>query len=426
MGIPLDHFFTKVDENLVCPICREVLRNPVSCRDGHTFCEACVVEWLARHANCPMDRRPLAKRELIRNLPVGGLIENLDVRCVNADVGAKAKARNASSPSPSRKRFGAACTCTCTWRGKARNLDDHVRECPYANVSCPHPLCGDVMLRKFVDAHARTCPERSVSCHACALEMAACDLDEHIEHDCPLAMVPCINGCLTDGTVTMVSRVHMQDHVCHECGNALVSCPFESQGCTVRAARSELDHHVETSVKEHMLLLAKENKSLREKISVLNEHVKSEISALRDELPNAYTWNVANFQQYIYLPVGEEIQSPRFWLCGICWKLRLYPNGASAEQSSSMSLYLERQSDQQGATPLTTVSNAVVSILFRFIVVSPSDDFADYIVSIDQPFSFMREDKDWGWGAFMRTDQVRTYYTDDGTLKIKCVLQLKS
>ena len=62
----------------------------------------------------------------------------------------------------------------------------------------------------------------------------------------------------------------MQDHVCHECGNALVSCPFESQGCTVRAARSELDHHVETSVKEHMLLLAKENKSLREKISVLN------------------------------------------------------------------------------------------------------------------------------------------------------------
>ena len=59
-------------------------------------------------------------------------------------------------------------------------------------------------------------------------------------------------------------------------------------------------------------------------------------------------------------------------------------------------------------------------------MVSPSDDFADYIVSIDQPFSFMREDKDWGWGAFMRTDQVRTYYTDDGTLKIKCVLQLKS
>ena len=209
MGIPLDHFFTKVDPNASFPFqsppttrsSREVLRNPVSCRDGHAFCEACVVEWLARHANCPMDRRPLAKRELIRNLPVGGLI---DVRCVNADVGAKAKARNASSPSP--KRFGAACTCTCTWRGKARNLDDHVRECPYANVSCPHPLCGDVMLRKFVDAHARTCPKRSVSCHACALEMAACDLDEHIEHDCPLAMVPCINGCLTDGTVTMVSR----------------------------------------------------------------------------------------------------------------------------------------------------------------------------------------------------------------------------
>ena len=93
--------------------------------------------------------------------------------------------------------------------------------------------------------------------------------------------------------------------------------------------------------------------------------MKSEISALRDELPNAYTWNVANFQQYVVnLPVGEEIQSPRFWLCGICWKLRLYPNGASVDQSSFMSLYLERQSDQQGAT-LTTVSNAVVSILFR-------------------------------------------------------------
>ena len=117
---------------------------------------------------------------------------------------------------------------------------------------------------------------------------------------------------------------------------------------------------------EHMLLLQRENKKLKDQLQLISSQMKNEISNLRDEHPNTYIWNISNFSHLIEdYQQGQEIRSPAFWLCGVCWKLRLYPNGATPSHSGYLSLYLERQDDEQNGS---TVGNSVVSILFRSVL----------------------------------------------------------
>lgn len=41
-------FVGRVDEDLLCVICHNVLLNPYSCKEGHTFCHSCICEWLKK------------------------------------------------------------------------------------------------------------------------------------------------------------------------------------------------------------------------------------------------------------------------------------------------------------------------------------------------------------------------------------------
>lgn len=302
MGYPLDQFIAEVDENLICSICRDVMTNPVSCRDGHTFCENCINAWLLSNKVCPLDRQPLRKRELIRNLPLRGVIDNLDVRCANGlDSGGNPRKKMRVS----RDDYGHTVQQLCPWSGKLKDLDEHSRLCPYELVHCPHTRCFKSMLRRDIEEHAVQCEKRSVVCERCCLEMAFCDLDEHETMDCPLAMVPCVNGCVTNGCITMVSRTHMDDHTKYECERAPIPCPFESQGCDVRSARAELDRHLQDSMLDHMLLLQKENQKLKDQLQSLTTTTRNEISTLREEQLNAYVWNIATFSRIFVSLLGE-------------------------------------------------------------------------------------------------------------------------
>lgn len=58
MGIPKDHFVDQATlDDVLCPICQDVLDNPVSClcADEHAFCEDCITNWLTDNQCCPLD-----------------------------------------------------------------------------------------------------------------------------------------------------------------------------------------------------------------------------------------------------------------------------------------------------------------------------------------------------------------------------------
>ena len=66
-GYEDERFETKVDHNLHCIICREVLKDPVQCRrNEHHFCRNCIIEHLKHSQNCPTCKDPLTVETLVR------------------------------------------------------------------------------------------------------------------------------------------------------------------------------------------------------------------------------------------------------------------------------------------------------------------------------------------------------------------------
>ena len=59
----------------LCPISFEVMADPVSTADGHTFERAAIATWLAGHATSPLTGLPLANKTLTPNHAVRALAE---------------------------------------------------------------------------------------------------------------------------------------------------------------------------------------------------------------------------------------------------------------------------------------------------------------------------------------------------------------
>eukprot|EP00930_Biecheleria_cincta_P052929 TRINITY_DN38230_c0_g1_i2.p1 TRINITY_DN38230_c0_g1~~TRINITY_DN38230_c0_g1_i2.p1 ORF type:complete len:288 (+),score=38.96 TRINITY_DN38230_c0_g1_i2:61-924(+) len=79
-----------VSETLRCPICIEVLENPVYCRGNpcqHVFCLACIERALATRQRCPTCRAPARKEQFQPNLLVQSLLDELRVYCKRRQAG---------------------------------------------------------------------------------------------------------------------------------------------------------------------------------------------------------------------------------------------------------------------------------------------------------------------------------------------------
>ncbi|TDG42895.1 hypothetical protein AWZ03_010677 [Drosophila navojoa] len=92
MGYDLALIVGHVDEELLCPICADVLEEPMqssSCE--HAFCRFCIEKWMQEKQICPVDRSDLLPIHLV---PVSRLMRNmlarLKIKCCFADNGCTA------------------------------------------------------------------------------------------------------------------------------------------------------------------------------------------------------------------------------------------------------------------------------------------------------------------------------------------------
>lgn len=92
MGYDVHRFEGEIDEELMCCICREVLRDPVQAADcEHAFCIECIQGWLNEHQTCPVDRTGLTQSDLkpppriLRNIH-----KKLIIKCDNEEFGCTA------------------------------------------------------------------------------------------------------------------------------------------------------------------------------------------------------------------------------------------------------------------------------------------------------------------------------------------------
>jgi hypothetical protein len=61
----VDRFVNNVSQLLVCPICMNVLNDPVVDLKDHSFCRKCILYWIKNESSsCPIDRLRLSEYEL--------------------------------------------------------------------------------------------------------------------------------------------------------------------------------------------------------------------------------------------------------------------------------------------------------------------------------------------------------------------------
>lgn len=178
-----------------------------------------------------MDRLPLSESVLSECPMAARLLEKLHVFCSNGNFAVRESTagdeRSEVSPgegSGEKARNG----FFCMWQGQYKDLQEHlVHKCPRAIVKCPYG-CEDE--------------------NGNVLRFPRIDLEKHFDEKCPLGFIPCPHGCISSSTkaVTLVQRDEMAQHTAEFCGALEIECPngcCNEAGDVVRFRRDELKAH---------------------------------------------------------------------------------------------------------------------------------------------------------------------------------------
>ncbi|EDO43806.1 predicted protein, partial [Nematostella vectensis] len=138
MGYSVQQFIEKVDPNLLCGICAEVLERAVLTPCGHSFCGVCLETWMNAKlgenekcpASCPSCRADLYQGDTIPVLALRGIVDGLIVHCPNADNG-------------------------CKLVLKLEGVEGHLKSCSHAPVQCCG--CSAFLKRGELAEHHNTC-----------------------------------------------------------------------------------------------------------------------------------------------------------------------------------------------------------------------------------------------------------------------------
>lgn len=156
-------------EQLLCPICLQLINDPVQDHCGHFFCKKCIKVWLHRQKKCPLSKLPLRFGMLQKGLSAIKRIKSLQTGCPE-------------------KRSG------CLWQDSLAKLANHLKKCPFTKVEC----------------------------EKCRLTVLKCDLRYHGEEACAKAEVACPNARFGCGERLPKDRV--RQHLWR-------ACPFEREQC---------------------------------------------------------------------------------------------------------------------------------------------------------------------------------------------------
>ena len=232
-----------VPEELVCPICHELLGEPQQTTHcGHIFCKKCLVELVQSNG-------PLTVSQIMTST-----LHKQPMKCPTCrtscdgwfeDKSVNRKVRNVevfcSNPS-------------CEWKGSLCHLDDHkagrgCEGCQYEPVSCTLG-CGGKVVREYLEHHKQnTCVLRPKTCEHCQWLGTHKSMNTHYT-ECQKYPIPCPNNCGKKNMPVQEVEGHLR-----KCPEQDIECSYGNFGCKDVLKRKTSDDHCEHSIDTHMHLL---------------------------------------------------------------------------------------------------------------------------------------------------------------------------
>ena len=144
-GYDEERFVTTVNQNFLCLICFNVLRDPVMCsRNQHCFCRSCIKQHLQNSQRCPTCNDELTVETLGEpQRMVKDVINELNIHCVYNNRG-------------------------CQEIVQLQHLDRHEDSCGFTPVVCTNEGCGAIVNKRDLMHHeSEQCEYRKLKCHSC-------------------------------------------------------------------------------------------------------------------------------------------------------------------------------------------------------------------------------------------------------------------
>ncbi len=158
-GYDETRFAITVNQNFLCLICFNVLKDPVLCsKNQHCFCRGCITKHLENSQRCPTCADELTVETLAEpQRMVKDYLNELPTRCVFIDRG-------------------------CQEIVQLQHLDRHEATCGFTPAVCTNQGCGaTVNKRDLIHHESEQCEFRKLKCHSC--EETTKTLDEYGEEN---------------------------------------------------------------------------------------------------------------------------------------------------------------------------------------------------------------------------------------------------
>ena len=155
-GYAENRFQGSVDKNFFCPICTDVLKDPVQCHNQHYFCRSCITKHLENSQTCPICMEKLTQEALSKPPRiVQDYLDGLVINCEHSERG-------------------------CANLVELGRLEAHVSECVYKPVTCPNEKCDAIVNQADLDEHtSEVCEYREVYCEECDDKMSVKKFEKH-------------------------------------------------------------------------------------------------------------------------------------------------------------------------------------------------------------------------------------------------------
>ena len=194
-------------EELKCPICIELVKEPVLTSCNHLFCKNCI----NYQPTCPTCRK------MCKATPDRGsvrIVKAFKVKCPNSVKG-------------------------CKWQGDLGDAEEHLEEkCQHQKVKCPYG-CGERVKHETVQLHTQSdCTHRPYKCPHCDHKGVYKDVTTGHYTTCGDFPLSCPAGC-----GKTIKRRNMESHLSTECPEEYISCKYVMFGCDTAVKRREKETH---------------------------------------------------------------------------------------------------------------------------------------------------------------------------------------
>ncbi len=231
----------------------------------------------------------------------------------------------------------------CTWTGTVKTLEDHIRECDFALIWCPHKCVQNgkntMIMKKDLNKHLNVdCPFSGYTCPHCH-KKGNFDKHKH-EETCPQKIVDCPHmGCFKK-----MKREKLLLHEASECKFAVVCCKYKNLGCNACKVRMFMKQH-EEDLKSHLELAATKISQLEDSHSALMEK-----TTLVLDKKGTFTFRIENFSET--QRNDEKFSSEHFYTRpgGYKMMVRVHCNGYAESTGTHVSIYakiLKGRNDHQ-------------------------------------------------------------------------------